>query len=321
MNSEIIPKDFILYRKPGSRGGIFSLKRESPEDFAFKVLKSIRVIKTGNKVHLKSSSFIRRYYGSVKRAKHKSVSELFVDFTKRTKRLLHPRLYLAGGMVVRLFLQSRGAKISKITENTEDFDFHYIYSGNIERDTKIMTSIMRQHTTWFSKYLNLKHGFKSRIFMKELRGVPIDKIGQGYKFRKVYKVYRFILETPSKNTDLVDLALIDEPKMKLVKLYGMNIQRYMGIYRDVAYTLAASFIDPKSFLRNPIIGNKRKKGIKDIARIKNLLNYKGVTNPKVTKFIKHILNKNVVKSTRNAILLKRQLNRSHHFRASRPSMR
>ena len=152
--------------------------------------------------------------------------------------------------------------------------------------------------------------------MKEVRGVPTDKNGQGYKFRKVYKVYRFIIETPSKNTDLIDIALVDEIKPKMVKLYGMNIQRYRGIYRDVAYTLAASFIDPKSFLRNPLIGDKKKKGLKDISRIRNLARYRGIKNPVMNKLIKHILlNKNVVKSTRAAILLKRQLNRSHHFHA------
>ena len=260
--------------------------------------------------------------GSVKRARHQSVHDLFVEFTKGTTRLSkNPHLYLGGGMAVRLFLRSKSAKISKITDNTEDFDFHYVYSGNAERDIRIMTSTMRQHVTWFSKYLNLKHGFKSRVFMKELKGVPTDKIGQGYKFRKVYKVYRFILETPSKNTDLVDLALVDEPKVKLTKLYGMNIQRYRGIYRDVAYTLAASFLDPKTFLRNPLVGAKRSKGLKNVARLKNLTNYRGIKNPVVNRFLRDILKKNILKSKKGAILLKRQLNRSHHFRGSRPSPR
>jgi hypothetical protein len=332
MSFEIIPKDFIVYktttgssRTTGSTGsfkrmGRFALKRTSSEDVPYKLLKSIKVVKTHNRVSI-PSEYLRRYTGIIKRARHQIVRDLFVEFTKKTTRLLHPRLYLAGGMAVRLFLRSRNAKISKITDDTEDFDFHYVYSGNIEKDTKTMLSILRQHTNWFSKYLNLKHGFKSRIFMKELKGVPTDKNGQGYKFRKVYKVYRFILETPSKNTDLIDIALIDETKPKMMKLYGMNVQRYRGIYRDVAYTLAASFLEPRSFLRNPLIGSKKKKGLKDISRILNLAKYRGIKNPKVTTFIRHILNKNVVKGTRAAILLKRQLNRSHHFHGSHPSPR
>ena len=335
MNFEIIPKDFIVYRTGTSRttttssrangttqsSGTFALKRTSKEDIPYKVLQSIRVPKIRNRVRI-PSGYLRRYVGSVKRARHQSVHDLFVEFTKGTTRLSkNPHLYLGGGMAVRLFLRSKSAKISKITDNTEDFDFHYVYSGNAERDIRIMTSTMRQHVTWFSKYLNLKHGFKSRVFMKELKGVPTDKIGQGYKFRKVYKVYRFILETPSKNTDLVDLALVDEPKVKLTKLYGMNIQRYRGIYRDVAYTLAASFLDPKTFLRNPLVGAKRSKGLKNVARLKNLTNYRGIKNPVVNRFLRDILKKNILKSKKGAILLKRQLNRSHHFRGSRPSPR
>ena len=326
MSFEIIPKDFIVYRTTNtsrttsrttntSRTVHFALKRTSPEDVAFKVLKTIKVPSKHNRVQI-PSSYLRRYTGSVKRARHKSLHELFIDFTKRTTRLLNPRLYLGGGMAVKLYLRSKSAKMSEITKDTQDFDFHYVYSGNVDRDTKTMLNLMNQHLNWFSKYLNRVHGFKSTIFMRELKGVPTDKPGQAYKFRKVYKVYRFILETPSKRTDLVDLALIDEAKTPLMKLYGMNIQRYRGIWRDVAYTLVASFLEPRSYLRNPIIGDKRKKGLKDISRLKNLMNHRGIKNPKVTTFIRHILNKNVVKGTRNAILLKRQLNRSHYFRGS-----
>ena len=320
MNFEIIPKGFVVWRQ--LRAVEFSLKKTSPDDIPYKLLKTIRVKKNHNRVQI-PSVYLRRYTGSIKRAHHQSIHDLFVEFTKGTKRLSkNPRLYLVGGMAVRLFLRSRSAKISKITDNTEDFDFHYVYSGNVEKDTKTMVSIVSAHCSWFSKYLNVKHGFKSRIFMKELKGVPTDKIGQGYKYRKVYKVYRFILETPAKNTDLIDLALVHEPKPKLMKLYGMNIQRYRGIYRDVAYTLAASFLEPISFLRNPLIGSKKKKGLKDISRILNLAKYRGIKNPVMNKFIRHILlNKNVVKSTRAALLLKRQLNRNHHFRGRRPSTR
>jgi hypothetical protein len=325
MNFEIIPKDFIVYRTGATTSsrssGAFALKRTSKEDVPYKLLKSIRVRKIRNRVSI-PSGYLRRYVGSVKRARHQSIHDLFVEFTKGTTRLSkNPRLYLGGGMAVRLFLRSKSAKISKITDNTEDFDFHYVYSGDLERDIQTMTSTMRQHVNWFSKYLNLKHGFKSRVFMKELKGVPTDKVGQGYKFRKVYKVYRFILETPSKNTDLIDLALVDEPKFKLTKLYGMNIQRYRGIYRDVAYTLAASFLDPKTFLRNPLVGSKRTKGLKNVSRLKNLINYKGAKNPVVDKFLRAILNKNILKSKKGALLLKRQLNRTHQFHGFRPSTR
>ena len=321
MNFEIIPKGFVVWKQLRAVGstravGSFSLKKTSPDDVAYILLKTVRVKKNRNRVQI-PSEHLRRYNGSIKRARHQSIRDLFVEFTKGTERLSkNPRLYLGGGMAVRLFLRSRSAKISKITDNTEDFDFHYVYSGNVEKDVKTMVSIVSAHCSWFSKYLNVKHGFKSRIFMKELRGVPTDKIVQGYKYRKVYKVYRFILETPAKNTDLIDLALVHEPKPKLMKLYGMNIQRYRGIYRDVAYTLAASFLEPRSFLRNPLVGSKKKKGLKDNSRILNLAKYRGIKNPVMNKFIRHILlNKNVVKSTRAALLLKRQLNQSHHFRA------
>jgi len=324
MSFEILPKNFIVYRKPYARH--LTLKK-APGLQAFKFVRSVKLSSKapalskapgidgslrGNRIYLKDPTVVRRYIGIVKRAKHFNIGKLFLEYTKGTKRLLNNSrimCYISGGMAVKLHLLAKGKPISKVTENTEDFDFHFISTGerNIIRDTQVMTSMMMQHLTWFSKFLNRKYGFKTRILMRELKGVPVDKAGQGYKYRKVFKVYRFYVLTPTKKIEFADCSLVKEKKSNFEIMHGMYISKYQDLWRDVAYTLTSSFIEPKSYLRNPLIGSKYKKGLKNMSRLTNLV---GTNRPKVTNLLTKILNKNIIGSKKAAFSLKRQLNQN-----------
>jgi hypothetical protein len=326
MNFEILPKDFILYKSP-THANVFYKTRKAPSMVPYKLVKSIKVksekIKS-SKVYLKNpSSLLKQFDSSVQKARHKNITKLFLEFSKGTKRLLNDkRMVLGGGMAVKIHLQYNKASMSKVTAKTDDFDFHYISSGekNVLRDSHIMCRIMWLHLNWFSKFLNSKHGFKSSILMRELKGVPVDKIGEGYKRRKVYKVFRFYIVTPSKNIEFVDLSLVKGQVVPTDIISGIRLPKFVNLWKDVAYTLTSSFIEPKSFLRNPLVGSKKRKGLKDVARISNLLMSRGIRNRKVLIFLRDILKKNVVKSRQDAISLRRQLTQTQRRRVQRKPM-
>jgi hypothetical protein len=310
MSLQVIPRNFIVYRKPYTN--YFSLNKVDGWN-AFKIKKVLKVIvhksdRKNPRFFIKSpSDFVRRYTGTVHKSHYRNIVKLFLEFTSGTTRLLKPNIYLAGGMAVKLFM---GKRASKITSDTDDFDFHFIAKNekSIDKQGVNMVNTMYQHLNSFSKFVNKKYGLKTRIFIKELKGVPKDKPEDGYIYRKVYKVYRFYVLTPTKKIEFTDVSLVNDNKTKFIKMYGMNIPVFGDLWRDVAYTLSSTFIDKKSYIRNPLIGLKYKKGIKDIARLKNLL---GNRNPMISKFIRTIVvNKNLMNSKRQAILIRRQMNQN-----------
>ena len=314
MSFEILPKNFPVFRKP--RTSYFSINRK-PGWIAFRMNRMTKVFirnAEDGKTFLLHSSDVRRVSSVSKAHFRPSIDKLFLEYTGNTKRLLNCskiRCYLAGGMAVKLFM---GQKASKITKNTEDFDFHFVSNGEskLEVDTQNMVSIMSQHMNSFSKFINKKYGFKSRVFIRELKGVPVDKTGGEYKYNKVYRVFKFYILTPTKKIELVDTSLIKEQKSRFIKLHGMYIQSHGDLWRSVAYSLTSTFINSKSYIRNPILGYKRKKGLKDVGRLLNLV---GSRNPQITKLIKSILNKNIEQSRIHAVHIRRQLNRNRQLRA------
>jgi len=308
MSFQIIPKNFIIYRKPYSN--YFSLQKVYKWS-AFKVTQLLKV-RVKNLADVKTfyirnpSLYLRRYTGKFKKAHYKDLEKLFLEYTKNTTRLLKPNIYLSGGMAIKLFL---GNKASEITKDTHDFDFHFIAKGekDIGFQADAMVKTMYQHLNSFSKYVNKKYGLKTRLFIKELKGVPVDNPAEGYKYRKVYKVYKFFILTPTKKIEFIDSSLVKDYKTRFKRRYGMNIPIYRDLWRDVAYTLSSTFLDERSYLRNPLIGSKYKKGIKDVARLRNLVK----KNPSINRFIYNIIvKKDLMESKKNAAVIRRQMNRN-----------
>lgn len=208
-----------------------------------------------------------------------SLSQLFLEYTKHTTTLLRPRRefihFLGGGMAVKLYLKGRGIK----TATTKDFDFKFAVSRAIRSHKQIeilsykMKGIMLRHMNGFVRWLN-RRGIKSKLDMRELVGVPLDKPSKRDFVKQVYKVYTFSVN----GEDLVDTSLVSIPGIKREKhiskrwsqYYGMPIPTLTRLWKDTLYVLAGSFVIPTAKLRNPINGNLKEKGIKNAIRAGHL---------------------------------------------------
>jgi len=215
----------------------------------------------------------------------KSMSDLFLEYTKNTRALLKPHpsqfvMYLSGGMAVKLYLEARGIK----TAETSDFDFKFAVprvlrtKKQIERYSNVMRQIMYRHVSGFVRFLH-RRGISGNMEFKEIEGVPLDKPGGSDNIKKkLYKVYNYTIVTPSgRRHELVDTSLVYVPgisrkhiSLKWSRQFGLPIQTLTRLWRDTLYVLAGSFVVDTIKLRNPINGAKKEKGIKDAIRAGHL---------------------------------------------------
>ncbi len=215
----------------------------------------------------------------------KSMSDLFLEYTKHTKGLLKPHpskfvMFLGGGMAVKLYLKARGID----TATTSDFDFKFAVprvlrtKKQIEMQSSAMRRIMSRHVSGFVRFLKSR-GIDVNVEFKEIEGVPFDKPGGRDSIKKkVYKVYNYTLVTPSgKRHELIDTSLVVIPgvsrrhiSLKWSRQFGVPIQTLTRLWRDTLYVLAGSFVVDTIKLRNPINGAKKEKGIKDAIRAGHL---------------------------------------------------
>lgn len=243
------------------------------------------------------------------------VSNLFLEYTKHTTTLLRPRRefihFLGGGMAVKLYLKGRGIK----TASTKDFDFKFAVSRALRSQKQIeilsnkMKGIMTRHMNGFVRWLN-RRGIKSKLDIRELIGVPLDKPSKRDFVKQVYKVFTFSVN----GEDLVDVSLVSIPGIQRDKhisrrwsqYYGMPIPTLTRLWKDTLYVLAGSFVIPTAKLRNPINGNLKEKGIKNAIRaghLSYLSSKRKGTSYLVNlsrKLIEDIIMRNKKASTRNS---------------------
>lgn len=250
------------------------------------------------------------------------MSELFVRYTRHTQRLLkpHPRkfvMYLGGGMAVKLYLRARGIKTAK----TSDFDFKFavpyaLKKSQIDSISEIMRRIMRNHVAGFVRFLN-RNGIKSTFECKEIKGVPLDKPGGSSTYKKVYKVYNFMIVTPHKKYELIDTSLVLVPgitrehlSLKWSRFFGMPIQTLKNLWKDTLYVLAGSFVIDKIKLRNPINGPKKEKGIKNAIRAGHMAFLKPGKTKLVRlsrKLIENVIRRNKKSGIKHSKMILKQL--------------
>lgn len=229
----------------------------------------------------------------------KSMSDLFLEYTKNTRALLKPHpsqfvMYLSGGMAVKLYLEARGIK----TAETSDFDFKFAVprvlstKKQVEKFSNMMRQIMYRHVSGFMRFLHRK-GISANMEFKEVEGVPLDKPGGLSDLKKkVYKVYNYTIVTPNgRRHELVDTSLVYVPgisrkhiSLKWSRKFGLPIQTLTRLWRDTLYVLAGSFVVDTIKLRNPINGAKKEKGIKDAIRAGHL-SYLTVRRAKLKKLV------------------------------------
>ena len=196
----------------------------------------------------------------------RSLQDLFVEYTRKTTRLIKPYhdfvQFLSGGMAIKLYLEARGIR----TVDTSDFDFKFAVSKplltqkDIDEKSQKMFKIMYEHMK----------GFGKPFTWRELAGVPLASPG-AKDGKLVYKVFTFSVH----GHDLVDTSLVVYPGItrdshlsrRWTMYFRMPIEKLYYMWKDTLALLAGSFTDKGIMLRNPINGDKKEKGIKNAIRI------------------------------------------------------
>lgn len=223
-----------------------------------------------------------------------AMPKLFMDFCKNTTRLVRPygggmTIFCTGGMAVRLYLQTRGQKLTEKIRRTSDFDFTFAVPRKLKSDSQVasyvftMRKIMTSHLTAFVKYLNRQYrGINARLKVTDFVRSPYDNPrmqipGTG---RRIYQVITYqIITGRNEVIDLVDTALAVYPNSSREMLHlpfsykiGIPIQRLRYQLKDSLALLSGSFIHGGLIShRNPITGKVKEKGLKNTERTASLL--------------------------------------------------
>jgi hypothetical protein len=248
----------------------------------------------------------------------KKLPELFLEYSKshpglvrQSREFVH---YLSGGMAVKFMLKAKRVAASSLVKKTTDFDFVFAVPDKLSEATmlrkfKLMDKMMSRHVFGFERWLKTVHKIDARVIKFDL--VPpilYSPITKKRIFRVIqYKVHIY----GQKPEGLVDATLVHIPGIKTDQIlddytakFGMPIQHLKYLYKGVMHVLAGSFSsfadkDPSLKSRNPLIGNRKEKGLKNAARIKNLMKAQTVASTAAKSFIRHI-NKGNVKAAYKA---------------------
>jgi hypothetical protein len=146
-----------------------------------------------------------------------------------------------------------------------------------------MRSIMSSHMNSFIKYLNKNYaGCNARLRIMRFGRSPHDhpRMQIPTTKRRIYQVMTYqVLTGRDDVTDLVDTALAVYPGVKRSDIHlpysyrlGIPIQRMRYQFKDALAVLSGSMIHKGLIAqRNPINGEKRNKGLKDVIRVERFL--------------------------------------------------
>jgi len=237
----------------------------------------------------------------------KALPSLFIEYSRGHTRLTRPYggfvIYLGGGMAVKLYLEARALKAPPKVLGTTDFDFTFSTTEKIKSHTGVrvrvraMRQIMYSHILGFVRWLGKYYGMEPSIvihdFVPPARFFPTTR-------KRVYHVVSYALRFPGipRPVDFVDTTLAYVPGIRreilhheYSKYFGMPIERLKYLSKDVLAVLASSFAtkDPTLRSRNPLVGKRSEKGLKDTARVASLIKVKG-SHPStvVRQFVQNI---------------------------------
>jgi hypothetical protein len=223
----------------------------------------------------------------------RALPALFVEYSKKQQRLTRPYggfvIYLGGGMAVKLYLEARAMRAPTKVLRTSDFDFTFSVPRQIRSKigvrlrTDVMRKIMTTHLAGFTAWLGKFYGVRPQIVVKEFVP-PVSVLPSTGK--RVYHVVSYALRFPgiAKPVDFVDTTLAHVPGLTrehihyaYTKQFGMPIERLKFLSKGVLAVLAGSFAtkDPALKSRNPLVGNRAEKGLKNAARLATLIKVKG----------------------------------------------
>lgn len=222
-----------------------------------------------------------------------AIPRIFLEYCKRNKYLVKPNrnfvFFLTGGMAVRLYLSSRkGVSLEKKVRRTSDFDFSFAVPRPIKTQKSLaqriiaMRNLMVTHLSNFIKFLNSQYKgagarlhVTTRVTEPDLR--PRLQI-PGTK-RRIYQVFSWQVILANKEVvDLADSALVLYPGISRQQIHeafsyklGLPLQKLRYQLKDELAIVSGSLLYKGQIAkRNPIHGQQRSKGQKNLARISAL---------------------------------------------------
>lgn len=223
-----------------------------------------------------------------------ALPRIFIDFCKGSSRLTRPyggdlTIFCTGGMGVRLFLAAQKAQLAKKIRRTSDFDFTFAVPRKLPSEAAvssyvfIMRKIMTDHLMAFVRFLNREYkgvnaSLKVNNWTRSRHDAPREQVpGTG---RKVYQVITYQIVTGNGELiDFVDTALAVYPKASRAMLHlpfsnkiGIPIQKIDYQLTDTLALLSGSFLYGGLIAkRNPLTGDTKEKGQKNVARARELI--------------------------------------------------
>jgi hypothetical protein len=223
-----------------------------------------------------------------------ALPRIFAEFCKGTTRLTRPYggglvIFCTGGMAVKMYLEQRHMPLPPMIRRTADYDFSFGVPRTLKSEKALATyvyamrSIMSSHMNSFIKYLNKNYaGSNARLRIMRFGRSPHDhpRMQIPTTKRRIYQVMTYqVLTGRDDVTDLVDTALAVYPGVKRSDIHlpysyrlGIPIQRMRYQFKDALAVLSGSMIHKGLIAqRNPINGEKRNKGLKDVIRVERFL--------------------------------------------------
>lgn len=248
------------------------------------------------------------------------LSRLFIEYSRTHTALVRQRPdfihFLSGGMAVKLFLKAHKMPASKLTKKTTDFDFVFAVPNPLtpaqqSSKARAMDRLMSRHINGFSRWLAKKYNLENTISKNSL--VPPVPYNPNTK-KRIYKVFQYTVNIPGKEPEgLVDATLTLVPGVRRDQLlhkhtaaFGMPIQKIKYLYKGALYMLAGTFSsfilkDASLSSRNPLLGSRAEKGLKNAARVSNLMKAaKSNATTATRNLLQNIKTGNVVEAFNNA---------------------
>lgn len=217
-----------------------------------------------------------------------------MDYSKTTTRLVRPYggglvVFCTGGMGVRMYLAALGRNLPPKIRRTSDFDFTFAVPNRLASEKLVSTyalamrTIMYDHLTAFVRYLNRHYkGINASLRLNRFRRSKYDapRLQVPGTGRRVYQVMTWQIVTGNKEViDIADTALAVYPRASRDMLHlpfsykaGIPIQKLRYQLKDSMALLSGSFIH-KGLIskRNPLSGEAKEKGQKNVERVKELV--------------------------------------------------
>ena len=196
------------------------------------------------------------------------------EYFKKHHRFLRsdPRfkIYVGGGMGVKMYLQHIGRKVPPLVRKTTDYDFTFavprpLKPSEVPAMSLAMYNVMYNFLKGFTRMDQLKIKSYTRKSFIPATG------------KRTYHVIEF-------GDNFVDCTLAYVPGTSRILLPEKGLAVSKHVYKDVLTVLAGSFVYKKIKPRNPIYGHRAEKGLKNVARVKAL----GPRSNRTVRFINAI---------------------------------